>query len=62
MTNGAGLTGDAAAGDRAVDVDLVGDSDGVQGLTNDQLQGLETEVIVDVTAVDRDDAAAVGGL
>ena len=38
MADGAGLAGDAAAGDGAVDVDLIGDADGVQGLTHDELQ------------------------
>ena len=60
VADGAGLAGDAAAGDGAVDVDLIGDSDGVQGLTNDQLQGLQTEIIVDLATVDGDDAAAAG--
>ena len=60
VTDGAGLAGDAAAGDGGLDVDLADGAGGDQGLADDELQGLETEVIVDVAAVDRDDTAAVG--
>ena len=58
VTQGAGLAGDAAAGDGGHHVEL---ADGVgqhQGLTGDQLQGLQAEIIVDVTAVDGDGAGA----
>ena len=48
MTDSAGLTGNAAAGDGDNDVNLAQHVGGDQGLTNDQLQGLQTEVIVDV--------------
>jgi len=60
VADGAGLAGNAAAGNGGLDVDLADGAGGDQGLADDELQGLETEVIVDVTAVDRDDAAAVG--
>ena len=58
MTDGACLTGHTAALDGADDVDLAHQLSGDQGLTDDQLQGLQTEVIVDVTTVD-DDGAGV---
>jgi hypothetical protein len=60
VADGAGLAGHAAALDGGFDVNLAHGVGGDQGLTNDELQGLETEVIVDLTAVDGDDAAAVG--
>ena len=56
----AGLAGDAAAGDGGLDVDLVDGAGGDQGLTDDQLQGLKTEVVVDAAAIDGDDAGAAG--
>ena len=60
VADGAGLTGHAAALDSGIDVNFSHGVGGDQGLTNDELQGLETEVIVDLTAVDGDNAAAVG--
>ena len=60
MTDSAGLPGNAAACNGSFDVDLTNGVGGDQGLTNDELQGLETEVIVDVTAVDGDSTGAVG--
>ena len=59
MTQSTGLTGHAAALNGGNDVHLTQGSGGVQGLTNDHLQGLQTEVIVDVTTVDGDGAGAV---
>ena len=59
VTQSAGLTGNAAAFDGGNDVDLAELLGGDQGLTDDHLQGLETKVIVDVTAVDGDGAGAV---
>ena len=59
VTDSAGLTGNAAAGDGDNDVDLAQQVGGDQGLTDDQLQGLQTEVVVDVAAVDDDGAGAV---
>ena len=59
MTDSAGLTGDAAAGDGGNDVHLAQLLGGSQGLTDQQLQGLQTEVLVDVTAVDGDRTGAV---
>ena len=58
MTDGAGLTGHAAALDGADDVNLAEGLGGDQRLTNDQLQGLEAKIIVDVTAVNDDGAGA----
>ena len=58
MTDGAGLTGHAAALDGADDVNLAEGIGGDQRLTNDQLQGFKAEVIVDVTAIDDDGAGA----
>ena len=57
-TDSAGLTGNAAAGDSDNDVNLAQQIGGDQGLTNDQLQRVKTEVIVDVAAVDDDGAGA----
>ena len=53
------LAGDAAAGDGADDIELLGNSAEIKRLADDQLQGLETEVIVDIAAVDGDSAGAL---
>ena len=58
MTDGACLTGHAAAGDSDNQVNLAQHVGSDQRLTNQQLQGLQTEVIVDVTAVDGDGTGA----
>ena len=58
VTQSAGLTGHAAALDSGIDVNFSHGVGGDQGLTNDELQGLETEVIVDIAAVDGDAAGA----
>ena len=58
MTDGAGLAGDAAAGDGGLNVDLADGAGGDQGLADDKLQRLEAEVIVNVAAVDGDGAGA----
>ena len=50
VTDSAGLAGNAAAGDGDNDVNLAQHVGGDQGLTDDQLQGLQTEVVVDVAA------------
>ena len=60
VTDSAGLAGNAAAVDGSLDVDLADGAGGDQGLTNDELQSLEAEVIVDITAVDGDSTGAVG--
>ncbi len=60
MADGAGLAGHAAAGDGGNDVHLAQGVGSGQGLANQQLQGLQAEVIVDVAAVDGDRAGAVG--
>ena len=58
MTDSAGLTGDTAACNVGDDVELTGGAGNAEGLVDDELQGLETEVIVDGTAVDGDLTAA----
>ena len=60
VTQSAGLAGNAAALHGSNDVHLAQGIGGVQGLTDHHLQGLQTEVIVDVAAVDGDGAGAVG--
>ena len=60
VADGAGLTGDAAAGDSGDDVHLAHRGGGDQGLTDDELQGLQTEILLNVPAVDGDGAGAVG--
>ena len=59
VADSASLAGNTAAGDGDNDVNLAQQIQGGQGLTDDQLQGLQTEVIVDVTTVDDDGAGAV---
>ena len=59
VTDSAGLAGNAAACDGDNDVNLAQQVGGDQGLTDDQLQGLQTEVVVDVAAVDDDGTGAV---
>ena len=60
MTDSAGLAGNAAAVNGCFDIDLADGAGGDQRLTDDELQGLKTEVIVDITAVYGDSAGAVG--
>ena len=60
VADGAGLAGDAAAGDGGLDVHLADGGGGDQGLTDDELQGLQTEVVLNVPTVDGDGAGAVG--
>ena len=59
MTDGAGLAGNAAAADGDDNVNLAQQVGGDQGLTDDHLQGVQTEVVVDVAAVDGDVTGAV---
>ena len=59
MAQGAGLAGHAAALDGGNDVHLAQGIGGVQGLTDDHLQSLQTKVLVDAAAVDGDGAGAV---
>ena len=59
VAQSAGLTGHAAALDGGNDVHLTQSVGGVQGLTDDHLQSLQTEVLVDAAAVDGDGAGAV---
>ena len=60
MADRAGLASDAAAGNGRFNIDLAEGSGGDQRLADDQLQGVETEVLLNVTTVDRDGAGAVG--
>ena len=60
VTDGAGLAGDPAAGDGGVDIDLAAEAYGLEGLTDDELKGVESEIIVEITAVDGDLAGAGG--
>ena len=59
VTDRARLTGDAAALDGADDVNLADHVGGDQRLTDDQLQSVQTKVVVDLTTVDDDGAGAV---
>ena len=54
------LAGAPAAGDGGGDIHLAQQVCGVQGLADNELQGLQAEVVVDVTAVDGDGTSAVG--
>ncbi len=54
VADSAGLAGDAAAGHAADNVELlVGAGEG-QGLTDNKLQRVQTEIIVNISVVDRD--------
>ena len=59
VADGAGLAGHAAAGDAADDIELVGQFGQGEGLTNDELEGVKTEIIVDVAIIDGDLAGAL---
>ncbi len=54
VTDSAGLAGDAAAGDVGNDIELTDSAGNTEGLVNDELHGLQTEVIIDGTAVNGD--------
>ena len=60
MAHCAGLSGNAAACDSGFDIDLAEGIGRNQRLTYDKLEGIEAEVIVDVTAVDGDGTGPVG--
>ena len=60
MADSTGLTGNAAAVNGSLDVDLADGAGGDQGLANDELKSFETEVVVNITAVDGDSTGAVG--
>ena len=60
MAHSTGLTGYAAAGNGGFDIDLAKGVGRNQRLTDDELKGIESEVIIDVTAVDGDGTGAVG--
>ena len=59
MTDSASLAGHAAASDSDNQVNLANQVGSDQGLTNQQLQGVQAEVFVDIAAVDDDGAGAV---
>ena len=59
MTDSASLAGNAAASNGDNDVNLAQHIGGNQGLTNDQLQGLQAKVAIDIAAIDDDGASAV---
>ena len=59
VAQSAGLTGHTAALDGGDDIDLTEGLGRGEGLTDDHLEGLETEILVDVAAVDGDGAGAV---
>ena len=58
VTDCAGLTGNAAACNGADDVNGTQSLGSNQRLTNDQLQGVQTEILVNVTAIDGDGTSA----
>ena len=58
VTDSAGLAGNAAASDGANDIKLAQGIGKGHGLTNDQLQSIQAEIIVDVSAVNGDLAGA----
>ena len=60
MTDRAGLTADTAADDGALDVKLAHRIGRRKGLTDNHLQGVETEIVFDIAVVDRDLAGAAG--
>ena len=59
MTDRASLAGNTAAGYVTLDVETTQSVGQLHGLTNDQFQGLQTKVVVDVTTVDLDGAGTV---
>ena len=54
VTDGTGLAGEAAAANGNNYIVLIGSAEKLKGLTNDYLQGLKTEIAVDVLLVDGD--------
>ena len=58
VADGAGLAGNAAAGDGADDVEPAQGVGEIQGLADQKLQGLQAEVIIDVPVVNGDLAGA----
>ena len=59
VTDSASLAGNAATSDGNDNVNLANQVSADQGLIDDQLQGLQTEVVVDVAAVDDHGAGAI---
>jgi len=59
VTDSAGLAGNTAACDGNNNVNLTDHVGGNQGLTDNQLQGIQTKIIVDVAAIDDDRTCAV---
>ncbi len=58
VADSACLTGDTATGNGGDDIELAGGARHAEGLVYDELQGFKTEVIVNVAAVDGNDASA----
>ena len=58
MADRACLTGYTAAVNAANDIELAGRFSKVEGLTNDELKGFKTEIIVYISVIDRDLARA----
>ena len=58
MADSACLTCEAAAGDGAFDIELTVCMGSFQRLTNDQLEGFETEIIIDCEVIDLDFAGS----
>ena len=58
MTNSAGLSGKSAALNGNDDIELALSSGNAERLVDDELQGLEAEVIVDRLAVDGNNAGS----
>ncbi len=63
VADGAGLAGHAAAGNAADNVELAGGLSQLKGLTDDELKGLETEILIYISVAVRaldDDPAGAG--
>ena len=58
VTDSACLTGKTAAVYVCDDIELTSSAGNTEGLVNDELEGLETEILVDVLLIDGDNACA----
>ena len=54
MTDCAGLTGDSAAADAADNIELLSCACECERLTDDELEGLKTEIVINVSIIDYD--------
>ncbi len=59
MTDGTGLAGHAAAGDAALDIEFIQRTREGQRLADDQLQGFQAKILVELAAVYFDAAGAL---